>query len=490
MTRSGERGIALLVAIFMVLITSAVGTSMMAVAQTETLSTINYRTTAQSRYAAESGMARAANHLLFTYVPPATGAADDLASYNVAVSPVTFNGNPVVLSSDPDVASNYPVAGVVAAFDLASKGQLAVGNGTSAYVASATLLSMREFTNALSGTPQTLQAWRITGVGTRQGVGAAEVEISTTIEQPLLPMYSYAAFGTGNGCDVLDFSGGGATASYDSNGATPGTPPAIDNWGGNVGTNGNLGLSGNPTIVNGTLSTPRAGVGNCTQNNVTAVTIQGKATVTGGLVQLPQEVEYDDPEPIVPTPPTVSHSFTSGSGCPAGVLHCAASAGGATFTPPTPTTVVSMGNVTANGGATIHLNAGIYEINSISLNGNSNLVIDSGPVIFRVEGAGVGTPISLNGGNVSNTTYVSSNLQFIYGGTGVVRTNGGAATSMLIYAPNAEVDLSGNANFYGAIVGGTVEVSGGAKIVYDRALENTVFRAGNVSLTSFNWESF
>ena len=87
----------------------------------------------------------------------------------------------------------------------------------------------------------------------------------------------------------------------------------------------------------------------------------------------------------MPTPPTTDQQFTSGGGCPVAVPFCAASAGGATITP---TTVVSMGNVTANGGAELHLNAGIYEINSISLNGGSTLVIDSGPVIFRVKGAG------------------------------------------------------------------------------------------------------
>ena len=85
---------------------------------------------------------------------------------------------------------------------------------------------------------------------------------------------------------------------------------------------------------------------------------------------------------------------------------------------------------------------------------------------------------------------MSSNLQFIYGGTGDVTLNGGAESSAVFYAPNAEVTLDGNADFYGAIVGGEVTVSGGAQLVYDRALGGTVFKPGNVSLSTFNWESF
>ena len=435
-------------------------------------------------------MAAAVNHLLFTYTMPETGSGTDpIAAYDLTASPVTSAGNPVVLSSNPAVASNYSVAAVQAAFDAASRGALDVGNGSSAYTASATLMSMFEFTNAVTGVTRTLQTWAITGVGTRGGVGAAEISISSTIEQPLVPIFSYAAFGTGSGCDILNFSGGGSTSSYDS-GALVGGLPSIDFTGGNVGTNGNLAVLGGTTTINGTLSTPRAGVGGCTEDNVTAVTISGNGAVTEGLVELPQEVEYEDPEPIVPTPPTVNHSFNSGSGCPAGVLYCAPSANGATFTPPTPETVVSLGDVTVLGGADLHLNAGIYEINSVTLTGGSTLIVDSGPVIFRVEGDGGNTPISMNGGNISNTTYVSSNLQFVYGGTGDVHLNGGAESSALIYAPNADVTLDGIADFYGSIVGGTVEVSGGAQLVYDRALGGTVFKPANVSLTSFNWESF
>src|SRR5688572_12149115 len=145
MTRSGERGIALIVVLFMVLILSVLGSSLMFVARTETLSSLNYKTMSQSRYGAESGVHVAANHLMFTYQPPGT-MADPIDAYDMTVTPVRLfaNDQPVVLSSDPDVASNYPVAAVRDAFVAATQGALGLGAGSVGYRARATLVSMRQ----------------------------------------------------------------------------------------------------------------------------------------------------------------------------------------------------------------------------------------------------------------------------------------------------------------------------------------------------------
>src|SRR5436190_9383533 len=103
MTRSNDKGIALVLALFMILIMSTLATSLMFVSQTETWSSQNYRLMSQARYGAESGVHKTANFLMFpaTYVPPGTNPADPLVNYNMTVSPVTWGGNPVVLSSDP-----------------------------------------------------------------------------------------------------------------------------------------------------------------------------------------------------------------------------------------------------------------------------------------------------------------------------------------------------------------------------------------------------
>src|SRR5262245_22909822 len=232
MTRSGESGIAMVVTMFMVLILSLLGSSLMYVSKAETLSSLNYQTMSQVRYAAESGVHSAANHILWTYVAPGT-VTDPLASYDTTVSPVRYNGADVVLSSNASVASNYPVEAVRTAFSAATQGTLSVDNGTVAYDAVAKLMSMRQITDAFTGSLITLQTWEITGTGSIAGAGSANVEVTATIERQETPIYKYAAFATDNGCDALKFGGGAHTNSYDSSTYGGSGTPTISNSGGN-----------------------------------------------------------------------------------------------------------------------------------------------------------------------------------------------------------------------------------------------------------------
>ena len=128
------------------LLLSALGTAVLVLSRSETLSSVNYRMMSQARYGAESGVHKAAHFLINSYTLPVTGSANDpLSNYNLTVSPVTYNGQPVVLSALPGVAANYPHAGAQTAFASAVQGSLPVGDATVFYTASATLLSMREF---------------------------------------------------------------------------------------------------------------------------------------------------------------------------------------------------------------------------------------------------------------------------------------------------------------------------------------------------------
>src|SRR5438093_2346144 len=97
--RTNERGIAMLIALFMMLAMSVIGTSLMFVSRTETQSSQNYRLMSQARYGAESGVHSTVNYLLNTYVPPGI-VGDPLANYVTPVSPVPFNNLPVVRSSN------------------------------------------------------------------------------------------------------------------------------------------------------------------------------------------------------------------------------------------------------------------------------------------------------------------------------------------------------------------------------------------------------
>jgi hypothetical protein len=491
--RSNEQGLAIVMALFMMLAMSVLGMSLMFISQTETLSSHNYRLMSQARYGAESGIHTAANYLLSTAygaTMPGTG-ADPLANYTLTTSPVrrVSNGQAVVLSWDAS-ASNYPVTAVKTAFASAAHGTLDVNDAPVSYKATATLKSMKQIADAFTGNAVTIQTWDITAEGSISGARTATVEVASTVERQTSPVYSYAAFATDSGCAALSFAGGATTNSYDSTSALVGGVPVTSNASGNVGSNGNLTELGNTTIIHGSMSTPRTGVGNCTTNNVTAETLIGGATVDGGLTQLAQSLSFPTPPDPNPLPPTTSVGFTQNGGCPAGVSGCTVSTDGATLDPAATGGTITMGNVTTNGNSVIHLKAGTYVVNSVTMNGNSKIVVDSGPVIFKVAGVGQTTPITITGQGLVNTTYKPNDLQFLYAGTGQVKLAGGDTSAALFYAPNAAGSITGGADLWGAIVVKTLSETGGAAIHYDRNLLKSSVTAGNYMLSAFTWKNY
>ncbi len=480
MNRTKERGVALILALILLLVLSVMAVSLMFLSQTETWSSLNYRLMSQARDGAEAGVNAAVNFLLYSYTPPG-GAGDALSNYTMTASPVTYSGRPVILSANTNKSSNYPVSSVQDSFNTAGHGGLTAGYTTVNYGAYATLLSMQQVTVYGSTTPATIQTWQITSDGSINGIRNAQVEVSAILERPITPVFTYAAFATSNGCSALTFGGGGTTNSYDSStvvGGVASTQP----YGGNVGTNGNLSTSGNPTTINGSLSTPRAGVGTCTANNVTAWT-DNQGTVTGGIVELPQPVNYPPPDPPSPAPPTTNVSLNNGN-C-SSTPGCVGDKGTYTFVPG------SYGNVSLNGGATLHLTAGTYNINSLTESGQGKIVVDSGPVILNVAGSGVsGAVVDLTGGGVANASLAPTNFQILYAGTGTIKLKGGAQASGLLYAPNASFSFGGGGDWYGAVIGQTLTDMGGAAIHYDRKLKNTAFTVGNYMLDSFTWKKY
>ena len=396
----------------------------------------------------------------------------------------------MVLSASAAKASNYPVAAVQAAFSAAAQGTLPAGNTNVGFAPYATLLSMQRI-DVYGGGVQTIQTWQITSVGSITAGRTAQVEVTATLETPKFPAQMYAAFGTAANCGTLNFHGNQTqTDSYDSGSALVGGNPVISNSGGNVGTNGNLTEGGGADIF-GTLSSPRVGVGACSAGNVDALSSSGGATINGhdtanlqpgDIVQLPQA--------IVLPPPTV----------PAGVPTTAYNGNGQTLL-----NGASVGDVTVNANSTLTLGApgvtSTININSIKLNGNATLVI-LGTVILNVVGSGQATPIDFTGGSVSNQyaidpvthlpqwTYDPSTFQVEYAGAGAVKLNGGAHTAAMVYAPNAAVSLNGGGDFYGSVVGATIDDTGGARIHYDRRLSSEFFVVGNPMMSSFSWKKY
>src|SRR5437867_5407874 len=122
--KSNDRGSAMVLSLLAVLGLSVVGASLTVLSLSETYGSMNYRLMSQARYGAESGVHKAANYLLNTYVVPG-GVGDPLAAYDMTSSPVKVNGAPVVLSAFGGVQAHYPVAATQTAFQNAASSALA-----------------------------------------------------------------------------------------------------------------------------------------------------------------------------------------------------------------------------------------------------------------------------------------------------------------------------------------------------------------------------
>src|SRR5215813_11165794 len=114
MNNHNERGIALVLALFLMSALSVIGASLMFLSQTETYASMNYRMMSQARYAAEAGIHKASNFLLDPTQNITPTAADLLNPLlcNRTVAPVTCHNQAVILSASAAKPSNYPVVAV------------------------------------------------------------------------------------------------------------------------------------------------------------------------------------------------------------------------------------------------------------------------------------------------------------------------------------------------------------------------------------------
>jgi hypothetical protein len=372
----------------------------------------------------------AANVPCGTYpaVAPATTAS-------VAPYPLEYKWVRVTLKANNSTA--YPVDPVggtnVVCWDGISQ-KVAAGNTAAACGALAPLADPVYLVTALAVTPSGGRRLVQTEIGQKPQAG--------------LP---YGLFATGTGCASLKLSGGAQTYSFNSGTENPVSNPPSNTTasGGNVGSNGNVGVDGTNTTVNGTTGSAIGGVGSCNQGN-------GISATNGANYGSPSQIPVQNlPAPPMPNPlpPTKNKTYNNNQTLPPG----------------------SYGNVNITGNTTITLpggtpgNPAVYTFNSFSLSSQSTLIIN-GPVIFNLAGVGAQNVLTLNGG-FSNTTFIPSDFVINYGGTGSISLGGGAAAYAVINAPNANISFSGGAIFYGQAIGKTISTTGNnVKIYYDSSL--------------------
>ncbi len=120
----------------------------------------------------------------------------------------------------------------------------------------------------------------------------------------------------------------------------------------------------------------------------------------------------------------------------------------------------SLSNMTTG---TAFIPPGDYKISSMDVSGNSSIQVSdasnlSQPAAFYVDDlSGGNSAINIGGKGVSNSN--SGNMQVWYNGTNPVNLSGVQVT-MAVYAPNANVTVTGGpTNFKGALLGSNISVS-------------------------------
>jgi len=269
-------------------------------------------------------------------------------------------------------------------------------------------------------------------------VGGAERMLEVMVEGK--SVFAEGIFGR----QLATVNGGSVVDSYDCTlgpygGANIGTE-------GKVRSNGDITLAGATTVIHG----------NATAGGSVKI---GTGTLTGTSTNNATPLTFP---PVAPC--GLSYSSGSGITLPAGD----------TYNPAT-------GELRGNSGATITIANGTYCFSRITLNAGSSLQVN-GPVnIYLTDRS------DMSGGTVVNTSHMASNLRLYSSGVGnsqKVSVSGGSDAYMGIYAPTAGVALSGNSDFFGAIVADSIETIGGTDIHYDKCLAN--LPSGMLQMTSWN----
>lgn len=477
-TGPDECGIALVMVILTLFVLTTLAAAVVFVTQSEILTSANYKLATQARYAAEAGSQRAAHWLAHDYTPPA-----NLDSFDITKYPVQYDGMPVVLSANASVPSNYPDEGVEDAFQTVLMNQPLPGLGTSARTkVTATLLSMQPASVFLSSNSAFVQTWQIASQGSIAGIRNAEVEVVTQIQNAGGQLvFPYAGFSTGDACDSFVVSGAAKVDSFDSQ--LGGYSSTALNTQGDMASNGTVVLTSANTSVYGTVTASALTGDICPAGTPS----DAPAYVSGGFIHLSQAIAVTTPPEPSPAPPTSAVDIVND--CPAisGCSSAGGSEGPFTLTPG------AYGNVLLSSGKVLHLSTGTYTVNSVELSGGANLIVDSGPIVIHVAGnsLGAGVPaVSFSDGSVSNTTGAPVNLQIVYAGSHAVNLSAALGASLVVYAPNAPLTLSGGGDLYGAIIASRIDNSGETSLHYDRSLANFVHSLGGHRTISFSWSKF
>lgn len=292
----------------------------------------------------------------------------------------------------------------------------------------------------------TLQYW-VTTHGTSRGESR---HLEALFQLTPQSVFQFALFGDAS----VNVSGNAQTDSYDSSQGPYEDDPASPDY--NKGQNGDIGTNGtdagNVTVDGSIFIEGQVAVGPGVDDPTTIVTGYDPAFITGDPKVVSQPSAFPLPDVEIPPgcqttlPPmdnqTKTRTFSSAVGnyCPEG-------------------------NVTVNGGDTWTADGPvkIYFAGDLAVNGNATIGVVNDPtkMLFLLTATG---SASLQQEITGSTTF--------YGG---------------IYGPNAFIDVAGDAEIFGSIVAGSVDMTGHAKIHYDESLQSITDLSNTYRPSLLSW---
>jgi putative Flp pilus-assembly TadE/G-like protein len=127
--------------------------------------------------------------------------------------------------------------------------------------------------------------------------------------------------------------------------------------------------------------------------------------------------------------------------------------------------VDKQGDFVLNSGDVYTIPPGTYYFHNFRMEGGATLNITGNTTIFIT-----GDLTRAGGAWVNNNTALASNLEFYMTG-GKANITSDNTFYGVIYAPNTDVTVNASADFFGAVVGRTLKVSGSGRGHYDEALD-------------------
>ena len=138
-----------------------------------------------------------------------------------------------------------------------------------------------------------------------------------------------------------------------------------------------------------------------------------------------------------------------------------------TYTTDTTLPPGTYGNINVTGG-TLTLSPGVYNINSLSASGKANIVVSPvGQVVLNIGGAG-GTAFSFAGQSITNGANVPYDFLVNYAGTDTINLAGKNSSYFMVNAPNSAVNVAGNGDTFGSIISNTINYSGNGNWHFDK----------------------